>query len=347
LTHKNEVSSKKLEEKLRVLTERNQLLEEELQLQRTNWLYSHYLSLSVCIGIVYGAAVASLIYIGEYLIFHSIFLRTFYTILATFVYFAIPSIAVFLLILLVKAPGLAFNSLRIYVFSFWLFLSLIFYLDPGQRVTWIYHGVEKVYYAVLFSATTTISIAISFLFVPQVAQRCGYRLVLKGSALSFEIDSDLPKVSEQLSKLEEDFNLVLDKSSSKPDRLFFAKSHGGQKTVLQFFLRSKENVTDVVLVAHSIRNDIPMRTGYKEFVRIGKSLLKWLEVSGSFTIHETDNESLITEMIEESEKSFYRRPVVLPSKEIIGEFLIDHYKDIMIIVSVVVAILAWLFPLER
>lgn len=245
-------------------------------------------------------------------------------------------------IILLKAPRFTFNSLRTYLVSFLFFGSLILYMDPMHRVAG--EGLEKLSNAVPVAVMQSLMISLVFLFVPQLAKRCGYRLVLGGSASSFEVDANIAAVSKQLNRLEEDFNVFLDRSNSAPDRLYFAKAYEKEKRVFQFFLMPKENKTDVVIVAHSIRNDIPMRAEPEEVRRIGRIFMKWLEVSGDFVVHETEKKTIITKAVEESKKTFYRHPTALPSKRVVVEFLSDHLKDIAIIISLVIAVLAWLFP---
>lgn len=184
------------------------------------------------------------------------------------------------------------------------------------------------------------------IFVPQIAKYCGYRSVLSGSAISFEIDDNSEAISKQLTTLEEDFNLIMDRSGSGKNRFCFRKKYGKKESVLQVLLRQKDEKTDVVLIMHLIKNDIPMKVEHGEVERVGKSLIKWLEVSGNFKVYETKNETLVSEMVQESKKTFYRHPFALPSKKVASQFLKEHWKDIALVVSVAVAVLSYVFPFK-
>ena len=349
---KEEAKSKKLREELEALKDEKLLLEEKLQLQSTRWLYSHNLSLSICLGVAYGAIIGNLLYLIIYFLnvfkpFNSLPLYVSLP-FALFAIFGIPIIATFPLIVMLKAPSFASKSLGAYIVSFFIFESLILYVDPLQTmlIPLQYQGVDR-----LTSGVFPVTIiqflfsTLSLLFAPQIAKRCGYRVVLDGSVFSFEVDADIVTVSKQLNKLEEDFSFVLDRSNSKPNKLFFAKISEKENIVLQIFLQPKENKTEVALVMHSITNDIPMRAGREATERIGKTLMKWIEVSNDFTVLVTENEHL-SKVIREASKSFYRQPIALPSKRVVKEFLREHWKDIAVITSVIVAVLAWLFPLK-
>lgn len=342
----------KLREKLETLKDEKRSLEEKIQLQRTKWLYSHHLSLSFCLGVAYGAIIGFLIYLMIYFLsafepFNSLPSHVSVP-LALFLIFGTPIIAIFPPIVVFKAPRFAFQNLSAYLFSFLFFESLIIYVDPfhAMLVPLQYQGVDRLTSGVLpITMFQFLFAALSLIFAPQIARRCGYRLVLDGSAFSFEVDADIATVSKQLNKLEEDFNLLFDSSISKPNKLFFTKTHGKQNIVLQFFLQSKEDKTEVALVMHSITNDIPMRAGRGAVERIGKTLMKWIEVSNDFAVLATQNARL-NEIIQEASKSFYRQPIAFPSKKVAKEFLREHWKDIAVITSVVVAVLAWIFPLK-
>jgi len=350
VTDKREGSSEQHTRELEAIKQENLLLKEELQLQRTSWLYAHHLSLSILLGVAIGVLVALLSYVGMgslRIVASFDILRNEYLIgsLILFVLLGIPLIAAPLLILVLKAPSFSYASLRTYLVSFFFFETLMTYVDPLH--IWVVSNqepIDRIGMAFGLSLTQSLVIALFVMATPQIAGKCGYRQVLDGSALSFEVDTDITNVSKQLNELEEDFNLAFDKPSSKPDKLYFTKTHDNKETVLQFFLRPKEKKTDVILVMHSIRNDIPMRSRRDEVERIGKSLMKWLEFSNHFSVRETQNEQLVKEIVQESKKSFYRQPVALPSKKVVGGFLRAHWKDFLIILSVVVAVLSWLLP---
>lgn len=335
---------------LEAIKQENLLLKEELQLQRTNWLYSHHLSLSILLGVTVSVIIVLLVYVGM----HSLRIFISFNILENeylagglflFVLLGIPIIAILPLILVLKAPSFSYASLRAYLVSFFFFETLMIYVDPLHVWMPSYQGPsEQIGMALALSFTQCMLLALAVIASPQITRKCGYRQVLAGSALSFEVDADITNVSKQLNKLEQDFNLVFDRSVSKPNKLYFTKFHEKKETVLQFFLRPKENKADVVLVMHLIKNDIPMRARRDEVERIGKTLMKWLEFSNHFSVLATENEQLINEIVQESKKSFYRQPVALPSKKVVKEFLRDHWKDFLIIITVVVAVLAWLFP---
>lgn len=348
---KEEDKTKKLREELEALKDERLLLEEKLELQSTSWLYSHHLLLSISFGVAYGAIIGNLIYLLAYslspLTVSDAFTQSLLFVLVLFIILGIPPIAIVPPIVLLKAPRFALKSLLAYFLSFFLFESLILYADPVHIFASQYQGFERltrgVFPLIFFQYWL---MAFALILAPQLVRRCGHRLVLDGSAFSFEVDADITTVSEQLNKLEEDFRFVLDRSSSKPDRLYFKRTSKKETIVLQFFLQSKGNKTDVGLVMHSIVNDIPMRAGREKVNRIGKTLMKWIEVHQDSTVLATTNDPLITKIIQDSKESFYRQPFGLPSKKVVKQFLKDHWKDFAVITSVLVAIFAWLFPLK-
>lgn len=346
MTSQAEENPSKLKDELEALKEKNALLEEQLSMQKKSWLYSHHLSLSICAGTLYGLVVASVIYLTAYFLYLQRFYIDFLVPIFLFVFYAFPLIAVMLFVPLVRAPRFAFNSLRMYLFSFWFFESLILYTDP--LCFFIFTSSSSDRFNQIFSIVALQALFVAFLviIVPQLANYWGYSLVLNGSAMSFEVDADSDTISGQLSKLEEDFNLVFEKSNSEGNRFLFTKLYEKKKSVLQIFLRQKENKTEVALVMHSIKNDIPMKTDYEELERVGKSLMKWLETIGKMTVHEANNEGLIAEVAQDSKKIFYRHPIKLPSKTMVGHFLKGHWKDIALVITVITAMLSWIFPLR-
>lgn len=350
LTDSKRDDSNKLREKLETLKEKNLLLEERLQLQKTSWLYSHHLSLSICFGVIYGGIIGILSYCMMYLLDVSGPIYESHEdvslVLGLLVIFGIPTIAVLVPIIFFKAPRFALYTLGTYSVSFLFFNSLILYVDPLHFLLQQYQEVSRLQSILAMTATQFLVVVLTITFVPQIAKKCGYRLVLDGSTFSFEVDADITTVSEQLNKLEEDFNLVPDKLSNEPNTLHFMKKYGGKNLVLQFFLHAIEHKTNVVLVMHSIKNDVPMRTGRDEIERIGKTLMRWLEVSRGFTVLPAGNEHLINEMVPKSVKSFYRQPVALPSIKVIWKFLRAHWKDVLIILGFLIAVLSWLLPIK-
>jgi len=341
LTGKDEDKSKTHTKELEALKKEISLLKETLQLQRTNWLYSHHLSLSICFGAIYGVVIGTLVYfIGcqkLYLDIPGLFLSLF-TILG------IPVIAILPPIPLLKAPKFAFNSLRSYSVSFFLYITFIGYIDPLTGWARQYQGVERLSSILSVTMVQWLIVTLFVLFVPQIAKHCGYRLVLNGSTFTFEADADVVTVMEQLKRLEEDFNVELDRSIKALDRLYFTRHYEKEKTVLQFFLRQRESKTDVVLVMHSIRNDIPMKTEYEKLKKIGKSVITWLETSNVRGVRENPNESFAADTLQESDKSFKRQAFAFPSKKTFSAFFHEHWKDILVIISVAIAVLSWIFP---
>ncbi len=351
MTDEEENSSKKLREQLEVVRDKNILLEEKLKLQKTSWLYLHHLSLSILFGFTYGLIVTFILYVVMYALnlspATSGLIRQVIIAFGFFISLSFPSFSLFPPILFLKAPKFSTNSLIFYVFSFVFFESLLVYVDPLRLWMPQYQGVARLDHVILpMVYLQGIILAGALSLVPLVANRCGHRLVLDGSVFGFEVNADITAVSEQLSNLEEDFKLVQEKRGDEPNLLYFTKTTRKKKTVLQFSLRPNEKKTNVVLVMHSITNDIPMRAGRDEVERIGKTLMKWLEVSKDFKVIASENEQLIKEIAQESKKSFYRRPVALPSKKVVEHFLRAHWKDAAIILSLLVAVLGWLFPLR-
>lgn len=345
MTNEKVNGSKNLREEISSLKDENLRLKEELQLQKASWLYSHHLSLSIGLGATYGAILGSLPYI-ILSISHLVVPPDEFAdaILAIFLLLilAIPALAPLPLVALLKIPKFAIRSFLVYVPSFCFFESLIFYLDPLNLLYPRYEGFERLGQVLPFPFLQLLLISVVLIFLPQIIERCGYRFVLTGSTFSFEVDASITEVAQQLNKLEEDFNLVSYRLHSKPDALYFTKTQGKNKTFLQFFLRGEGDKSDVVLVMHSVVNDIPMRTERHEVEKLGKTLLKWLEASKDFTVRETKKE--IANAVQESRKTFYRQPVVLPSGKVARAFLKDHWKDILLIISLLIAFIAWLFP---
>jgi len=352
LTNEREKNTKRLNNELEKLRDEKLRLEESLQLQKTRWLYSHYLLWLVCLGTGYGAIIGNLIYIVMSVLPSTALLpeaaRTFAQASYLVLYVGFPIFAYILYIVVIKAPEFSFKTWFVYCVSFTLFAGLIFYVDPLNQFLSQYEGIERLTQAVaamLFFPA--LAMGIFSLFVQRFAEKCGYKLALDGSAFSFEVDADLPTVSKQLEKLEEDFRFVQVTPSAKPDQLHFEKLRiypSMKRTFLQVFLQSRENKTDVVLVMHSVKNDIPMRTARKEVRKIGETLMKWLGVSKDFAVLKTENKRLADDIIQESKKSFYRQPVTLPSARSVKRFFREHWRNIIVIISFIVAVLSWLFP---
>lgn len=342
-------SSEKHVEELETIKEENLRLKEELQLQRTNWLYSHHFSLSILFGVMYGSAVAFFTFFAMYAlnsILDSYGLATQVIVgLGFFVFLVVPLLSLLLAILFLKAPRFAIRSSGFYLFSFVFFEGLLLYIDPLNMWSPQYQGVDRLNEVVFpILAVQMMFLVFALLLAPSIADRCGYRFVLDGSVFGFEVDADIDAVRKQMNTLENDFNLVQDRRSGEPNLLRFTKTIEKKKIVLQFFLRPKEEKTDVVLIMRSVTNDIPMRADRGEVERIGKTLMKWLEVSNNYKVRAIEEESLFNEVSKESMESFYRQPVALPSKKVVKESLRKHWKDLAIILSLLIAALAWLFP---
>lgn len=353
MTNKKEKNAERPNEELEKLRDEVVQLKERLQLQKTSLLYSHHLLWSVCLGIGYGAIIGNLIYIIMSFLPSTTLLpevvEMFVSVLYLMLYLGFPVFAYIPYVVVLRAPEFSYKSWYAYFVSFFLFAGLAIYLDPLNSVLSQYEGVERLTQAVVPMLFFHIIIMGVFsLIVQRFAENCGYKLALDGSTFSFEVSADLPTVSKQLEKLEEDFRFVRGASSAKPEQLYFEKLRiypsKMERTVLQVFLQSRETKTDVVLVMHSVKNDIPMRTGRNEVRKIGETLMKWLELSKGFTVLKTENKRLVNDMIQKSKKSFYRRPVTLPSARTVKRFFREHWKDILVIISFIVAVLAWLFP---
>ncbi|MGA2768661.1 MAG: hypothetical protein ABSF24_10160 [Candidatus Bathyarchaeia archaeon] len=336
---KNKDDMDSIKEEVKILKEEKINLEEKLQLQKSNWLFSHHRLFSISFGLAYGLAIACLIYFLAY-IFSSTSLSFGETGISTL--FVIPLISAFPPALWIRAPRFTIDGLRIYVFSFMFFETMILYFDPTHTAFTTYQSNERISSALGVSVFLGFLVAFSVALAIPIVKKCGYRLVLNGSAMSFTANADVNIVMEQLKKLEEDFNLTLSRKTS--NSLYFVKTYGNKKSVLQFLLRPADGRTDGVLVMHSVVNDIPMRPDPKEIKTIGETLLKWFVASTGLEVATTENRPLIDESIQESKRSFYRQAIALPSKKSARKFLDEHWKDIALIVSVVVAVVAYLFP---
>lgn len=342
---KNKDDLYRLKEEVMILREENINLKEKLQLQKSNWLFSHHLLLSVCLAATYGLTIPSLVYFITYVLDITLPYNSnssLYLVLGFFIIFGIPVISPFPPVLLLRSPRFATNALRGYVFFFILFETLVLYWDPLQRISSNPQGIAKLSEAFNVSVLIGLFLAASVVLAVATVRKCGYRTILSGSARSFTANADVNIVLEQLKKLEEDFNLTLERKTS--NSLYFVKTYGNKKSVLQFLLRSTDGRTDGVMVMHSVENDVPMKPDPKELKRISETLLKWLATSTGLEVAGTENGPLIDEALQESKRGFYRQAVALPSRKSAKKFLEEHWKDIGLIVSVVVAVVAWLFP---
>jgi len=340
-----------------VLRDEIRALEQELSLQKASWLYSHHRLYSICFGILYGAITGGLHYVILGLLTHTErsigydspllygFAGSVLMALFLIVIFGIPTIAFLPMLLMLKAPRFALRSMFFYVVSFLFFSSLFLYIDPWFVLISSIRETDRTSSVASFAILQTLALTFLILFAPQIAQRCGYRHVLDGSTLSFEINANIAEVSKQLEEVEEDFNLTLDRARSRPNAFFFFRgSRENKKMVLQIFLRPEDDKTNLLVVMHSIVNDVPIKTKPAIVERLGGALMRWLEVSRGFTVLATQNKSLTDEIIKESKESFYRQSVGLPSRKVVRDFLRDHWKDIVIIISAIVAFLSWVFP---
>lgn len=325
------------------LREENLLLREQLELQKKHWLYSHHTSLSILLGFVYGAIVTGMIYIVEYFLSVQQFYTGMYGLL---MYAVIPVIALLAIMITLKAPNFMSKTSKTYLLSFAFFEIWILYFDPLQRLTTPTGsvGTSRLISVTMLVLIQMIVLALPILSVPELAKFFGYKLVLDGSAVGFEVDADNNTLSRQLGELEKDFNVTRDERGKKSNRFYFTKVYGKQKTVLQFFLQSNEAKSRVVLVMHSVRKDIPMRPDGVELNRIGRSIMAWLGASNNLSVREIKDKALIADAIEQSKRSFHRQAIAIPPKKMVWGFLKSHWKDIAIIVTIIVAILAWLFP---
>jgi len=352
LTKETEESTKKkTTDELKKLRDENRQLTEKLHLQKTNWLYSHHHLSAICLGIGFGAILGSSSYIIWYAIDFIRFIpenvRAVFSVLGLMIVLGFPFFAYVPYIILAKAPSFSYKSWFFYLFSFFLFESLMLYVDPLNIFSPQYQGFERLERAIT-PLVTILFIAASFctVFIDNLTERCGYKLVLDGSIFCFEVNAEDHTVLRRLEKLDEDFNLLSVRSFRKPQRVYFTGIRNKKKTIFQFFLKPKKNKTDVALVVHSIENDIPMRTQYDSVSRIGKTIMTWLRASGDFEVRETVNENLVQEAIRGSEESFHRQPVNLPSRKATKAFFKAHWKDIVVILSLLVALMSWLLPFK-
>lgn len=357
MTHEKESNVEKAKDELDVLKDDIRALQQELDLQKANWLYSHHKLYSVCFGIVYGGTIAGLHYLilgilgqialsirDDPSLLHGL-AGNILAVSTAIIFLGVPTIAFLPMVLILKAPRFALRSMFFYMVSFFSFSCLIYYVDPWSVLMYSTSGADRASAIIGYAFVQVFSLTFLVLFAPQIAQRCGYRHVLEGSPLSFEINANSTAVSEQLDEVEQDFNLTLDRARSRPNAFFFFRgSPDNKKMVLQIFLRPKDGKTDLLVIMHSIVNDIPLKVKHAIAERLGAALMRWLEQSGSFTVVAAQKKNLDDEVIKESKASFLRQSVGLPSKKVIGEFVRDHWKDIVIIISLIIAFLAWVFP---
>jgi len=335
--------------KLEALTEENLLLNEKLQLRRTNWLYSHHLSYSIMLGVFYGFVI-SLVSNGFFYILkfvpNSEGISAIFSVgLIIFNLLFFPAVSIFLLVFLLKAPRFSFQTIIFFLLSFPFFEWLLLYFNPVIETFFVQspNSVQLMTLVTIFTGPQTMVAAYALLFVPQFANRCGYRLVLSGSSFSFQVDSDHKTVSKQLSKLGECFK-VRQQKSNDPLHLTFTKITRKKKSLLQFFLRPKDGKTVVILFMHSITNDVPLRALRIEVEKIGKPIMKWLEVTTASSVQEIKDKNLLNEINKKSKTSLHDRQLTLPSMRVVKDFFVEHWKEFGIITSILVAILAWIFP---
>lgn len=192
------------------LKDENSRLNEELELQKTNWLYSHNLIIAIILGVLLTFIVPLITFTSEYALNLQSFYRGYLEyVLFGLIIFIAPAIPIFLMPMLLKAPLLSFRFSRIYIVSYLVFASIFFAIDPFNRfLVGIAEG-SRIPTAISFAGLSGTVAVFAFYLVPVISRRIGYRLVLKGSAVAFTIKAGVEDVSKQLREIKDDFNLSL------------------------------------------------------------------------------------------------------------------------------------------
>jgi hypothetical protein len=339
----NDEETEELKRKIKFLEDEVRTLKEQQELQKSNWLYSHNTSYAILSGLIL-ALISSLIW-------HIIFYITVYyypsgSQILLFVLLIIPLIPIYPFIFWVKAPRFAYKSYQSYVISFLAINSIMTYKDPFAMFHWQSHDIAlNVVSSIAF--LQTFLLFLNALFIPSIANYFGYRLILDGAIMVFEVHLGLKDVLQKLVLIEEDFKLSL--VDQKQNRLHFVKTVRDEKQHLQVFLHEHEGKkTLCTLVMHQVKNDIPMKVDHESFYRLGKTIMSWLKINCDCEVSEKIDlpASMFKDINQEARKIFLRRPLGL-SKYQVSLFIKSKWKDIALIVSVLAALIQVILQLYK
>ena len=344
MSGKKDNPPEEITKKIEALKEDNLGLQEKLELQKTKWLYSHHLLASSLLGVVYSVVIAVLLYLLEIYLGQQSYGGDLNIPVSALLVSAFLFLSVIPPILLARAPSFASRLIMFYTVSFPFSLVVIYYTDPMRWMVISGDGTFRLWSAAFLAMIHEIPLLVASSFRQSIERKFGYRTVLDGSAFSFTVHGDLLQIFEQLRTLGDDFTFELRSEDSQTKKLLFFKDEGKKATVIQFFFSQIKDRTRITLVMHSIEKDIPMRLSHDEFNRTARILMKWLEIKGGFAITAASQPSISDIALIESKKSFNRQPFRLPSRHYLAEFLRNHAKDALVIISIIIAIVAYLFP---
>lgn len=334
---KREQNPQKPEEELETLTQKVQSLEEQLELQKTNWLYQHNTSLAVVSGVILAIVMSSLFYLINYVLYVTgILLTGFGTYLYAFITIGVPAITMPLFTFWIRAPRFAQKCCFVYIFSFVFFHGLLVYGDILGFFHWNLSVNGPLTFILAIAFLQTFVLGFVFLFLPSFANYCGYRTVLDGAVFTIIVYSKMEDVLQHLENLEEDFAFSL--SDSKSNWLSFVRTIKKERQSLQFFLHASEEAkTECTLVMHSVKNDIPMRIDHTILTNLGRTIISWIKNNSGYEAFETKGTS-IPHLNEEAQKLFSRR-LALPSRAQISSAIKSNWKNILLIMSTLAAVL--------
>jgi len=242
----------------------------------------------------------------------------------------------------IAAPQFALKTSIAYSLSCLVFLTFYLYIDQGVHKlnfggSVLSAGLILAFFIILPTFMTT-------LFTSFLTPRRGYRTILDGSVLVFEVRAEIDDLFEELKNVPKDFNLFLERNDSKKHTIYMTTGKG--RTVMQFILLPSEDPSKarLAITLHSIRKDVPMKGDFGRLRTIGLTLLEWLRVKKGWTSSQYNDTILNNTVLDISANSFKRQPVRLPSRVAVSSFFENHWKDFVIAISLMIAVLAWLFP---
>lgn len=297
--------TEELKRKIKFLENEVRTLKEQQELQKSNWLYSHNTSYAILSGLIL-AFVSSLILhtINFFLYTTGVYYYPFGSSILFFVIFIIPLIPIYPFISWIKAPRFAYKSYQSYIIFFLAINSIMTYKDPFTVFHWQSHDIA-------LNAASEIAVvqfllfSLNALFIPSIANYFGYRLILDGTVMAFEVHSKLEDVLQKLKLIEEDFKLSL--VDQKENRLHFVKTVRDEKQHLQVFLHKYEDEkTLCTLVMYQVKNDIPMRVSHESLYRLGKTIMSWLKINCDCEVSERTDLLMFKDINQEAKKIFYK-----------------------------------------
>lgn len=321
------------------LRERVTTLEEEIRIlketqERKKWIHGHQTLLSTIIGITLGVFATTIVYVVLWDLSPHTKFSGWFAFVLLFIILWVPPLAIFLpSVVYVRAPKFSVKSYRAYITTILFVETFLVFIDPLHLSLFTEMGLQSL--LAFFSLFQLIPLFGLSAVVTMLARYVGYGVVLQGSTLCFEVESNYDDLRKKLEELDEDFNFSFDSFDNAVGSLNYRK----ENRRIQIFLKTAKNrKTHLVFVLHSTENDLPKSVGSDEIRRLVKGIIGWLEAEVNTQFTEVQDSPFLKQVINDSEKIFVRRAAGIPSKKEIILWSRNHWKDIALVLSTIAAL---------